>query len=90
MHTAQSAKPTRSDANSFEVGKFNRAIVSDHYVLNVTFTINEHTDLPARFMRKFAELAGKFRSNDLIGRYAPSVQLFDAPQLIWFQPESVA
>ena len=29
-------------------------------------------------------------SDYLVGRYAPSVQLFDAPQLIWFQPQSIA
>jgi hypothetical protein len=26
----------------------------------------------------------------LVGRYTPSVQLFNAPQLIWLQPLSVA
>jgi hypothetical protein len=26
----------------------------------------------------------------LVGRYTASVQLFNAPQLIWFQPLSVA
>jgi len=58
--------------------------------LNVTLSVDESPDLPACFVGEFAELAGKLRSDDLIGRYAPSVQLFDAPQLIWFQPESVA
>jgi hypothetical protein len=54
--------------------------------LNVALAVDESADLPSCFVGQFAKLAGKLRSDDLIGRYAPSVQLFDAPQLIWFQP----
>jgi hypothetical protein len=56
----------------------------------MSLAIDERSDLAARFVRKFAYLPCEFRSNNLVGRYAPSVQLFDAPQLIWFEPESVA
>jgi hypothetical protein len=54
--------------------------------LNVTLAVDESADLASCFVGQLAELARKFRSDDLIWRYAPSVQLFDAPQLIWFQP----
>jgi hypothetical protein len=30
-------------------------------------------------VREFAQLPCEFRSDDLVGRYAASVQLFDAP-----------
>jgi hypothetical protein len=50
----------------------------------VAFAIDEGTNLPARFVREFAQLSSEFRGHNLIGRYAPGVQLFDAPQLIWF------
>jgi hypothetical protein len=54
--------------------------------LNVTLTVNECADLAACFVGKLAELTRKLRGDDLIGRYTPSVQLFDAPELIWFKP----
>jgi hypothetical protein len=50
----------------------------------VTLAIDERSDLAACFVRQLAQLASKFRGDDLVWRYAPSVQLFDAPQLIWF------
>jgi len=50
----------------------------------MSLAIDEGADLPACFVRQFAELSSKFVCDDLVWRYAPSVQLFYAPQLIWF------
>jgi hypothetical protein len=86
VHAAQTAKSSRSDANTFEVRQFDAAVVAHHHVLNVTLTVNESADLAACFVGKLAELTRKLRGDDLIGRYTPSVQLFDAPELIWFKP----
>jgi hypothetical protein len=50
----------------------------------MSLAIDERADLSACFVRQFAKLASKFMCDDLVWRYAPSVQLFYAPQLIWF------
>ena len=84
VHAAQSAKPSGSNANTFEVGQFDTTIVAHHHVLDMSLAIDECADLPSRFVRQFAQLASEFRSDYLVWRYAASVQLFDAPQLIWF------
>jgi hypothetical protein len=90
VHAAKSAKASGGDANTFEIGQFNAPIIADHYVLDMSLAVDEGTDLAACFVRQFTQLPCEFRSNNLVGRYASSVQLFDAPQLIWFEPESVA
>ena len=84
MNTTKAAKSSRSDAYTFEIRQLDTAIVPDHYILNVSLTVDEGADLSACFVGQFAQLASKFRCDDLVGRYASSVQLFDAPQLIWF------
>ena len=84
MYTTKTAKPSRRDANAFEVRKLDAPIVADHHVLDVSLTIDEGANLSACLVREFAELASKFVCDDLVWRYAPSVQLFYAPQLIWF------
>ena len=84
MNTTKPTKSSRSDANAFEVRQLDTAVVADHHVLNVTLAIDECADLSACFVRQFAQLASKLRGDNLVGRYAPSVQLFNAPQLIWF------
>jgi hypothetical protein len=50
----------------------------------VAFAIDQRADLSAGFVRQLAHLASKFGSDYLAGRYAPAVQLFYAPDLIWF------
>ena len=79
VHAAQTAKPSRGDANALEVRKFDATIVANHHILNVPLAIDEGTDLSARLMRQFAQLSSKFGCDDLVGRYAASVQLFYAP-----------
>jgi hypothetical protein len=41
-------------------------------------------------MGKLANLTGKFRSDDLVGRNATLVEFFDPPQLVWLKPLGVA
>ena len=84
VNATKTAKPARCDAHAFEVRQLDAPVVADHHVLDVSLAIDEGTDLPACFVRQFAELASKFVCDDLVWRYAPSVQLFYAPQLIWF------
>jgi hypothetical protein len=50
----------------------------------MSLAIDECPDLAACFVRQFAQLAGEFGGYYLVWRYAASVQLFDAPQLVWF------
>ena len=84
VNAAQSAKASGSHADAFEVGQLDAAIVADHHVLHVTLAINQRSDLSACFVRQLAHLASKFGSDYLARRYAPTVQLFYAPDLIWF------
>ena len=83
VNAAQSAKASRSDADAFEVGQLDAAIVADHHVLHVTLAIDQRADLSACFVRQLADLASEFRSNYLARRYAPTVQIFYAPDLVW-------
>ena len=84
MDAAQSAKSTRRDAHAFEVRKLDAFVITDHHVLNVALAIDESTDLATCFMRELAQLASEFMCDNLVWRYAPGVQLFDSPQLVWF------
>ena len=84
MHAAQSAKPSRSDPHAFEVGQFDPAVIANHHILDMSLAIDQGADLASRFVRQLAQLACEFRSDYLVWRYAASVQLFDAPQLVWF------
>ena len=84
MHAAQSAESSGGNADAFEIGQFDAPVVAHHHVLDMALAIDERSDLSACFVRQLAELASEFRCDDLVGRYASSVQLFDAPQLIWF------
>ena len=79
MHASKSSKPAGSDANTFEIRKFNTAIVANHDVLNMPGAIDERPDLPARFVGQLRQLSSEFRCDYLVGRYAASVQLFYAP-----------
>ena len=84
MNTTEPAKSSRSHAYTFEIRQLDTAVVADHHVLNVSLAVDECADLSACFVGQFAQLASELRCDNLVGRYASSVQLFDAPQLIWF------
>ena len=84
MYAAQSAKSSRSDTHAFEVRQLDAAVVANHDVLDMSLAVDQGSDLASRFVRQLAQLAGEFGSDYLVWRYAASVQLFDAPQLVWF------
>jgi len=84
VYATKSAKPSGRHAHAFEIGQLNATIIAYHHILYMSLAIDEGSDLASRFVRQFAQLAGEFRSDDLVWRYAASVQLFDAPQLVWF------
>jgi len=42
--------------------------------LNVPSTINNETDLSPNFMRQLRTRFGQFHGDDLVSRYAPSIQ----------------
>jgi hypothetical protein len=48
----------------------------------VTLAIDQYADLSTGFVRQFADLASEFVSDDLPRRYASTVQLFYAPDLV--------
>jgi hypothetical protein len=50
VHAAQTAKSSRSHANTFEVRQFDATVVAYHHVLNVTLPVDESADLAACFV----------------------------------------
>jgi hypothetical protein len=50
MYATQATKTIHGHARAFEVGHLDAMVVADHHVLDVTASINESADLPARFM----------------------------------------
>ena len=90
VYAAKPAKAVCGNARAAQVGKFYAARVADDNGFDVTFAVNQDTDLAARFMRKFRHLARKFRRHDLLGSDAAGVKFFDAAKLVWLQTGSVA
>ena len=66
VHTTQSAESSGRNADAFEVRKLDTPVVAHHDVLNVTLAIDQRSDLSACFVRQLAQLASKFRSDDLV------------------------
>jgi hypothetical protein len=54
VYATKTAKPSRSDANAFEIGQLDPAVVADHHVLDVSLAIDERADLSACFVRQLA------------------------------------
>jgi hypothetical protein len=85
MDKAQPAETVGGDAHAFQIRQFNTAVVAHHYVFNVTFAVDQRSNLTSRFVREFRQLAGKLRGDNLVRRNAPCVQLLNAAQLIGLQ-----
>jgi hypothetical protein len=90
VHTTQAAKPISGNAHPFEVGQLDLARIAHNHKLNITLAIDEHADLPASFVGKFANLTSKFRRHDLVWRNAALVEFLDPPQLVWLKTLCVA
>jgi hypothetical protein len=84
VNTSQTAETAGRNADSLEIRKLDSTIVTNHHVLNVSLTINEHSDLAASLVRQFSELASKFWSNDLIWRNAARIEFFYTAKLVRF------
>jgi hypothetical protein len=84
VNTSQTAETTGRNADPLEIRKLDSAIVTNHHVLNVSLTINEHSDLAASLVRQFSELTSKFWSNDLIWRNAARIEFFYTTKLVRF------
>ena len=85
MHAAQTAETIARHAHALKIRHLNPARVANHDVFDIALAIDEHTDLPANFVRQFAKLPRKFVCYDLMRRNAALVELFDPPKLVWFQ-----
>ena len=90
VYAAKPAKAVGGDARAAQVGEFDATSVADDDVFDVTFAVNQDSDLAAGFMREFRKLAREFRRDDLLRRDAAGVQLFDAAKLVRFQTRSIA
>src|ERR1051326_9256612 len=90
MHAAQSAKTIGRHAHTFKVGQLDSARVAHRHVLNVTFAIDQHADLPIGFVRQFAQLSRELGRDDLARTDTSLIQLLNASQLVWFQTVSIS
>jgi hypothetical protein len=84
VHTSESAKSLSGHANTAKVRHLNALRIADHYVFDVTLPIDQGTYLPISFVRELRQLACELLSDDLMRRDATLIELFDAPDLIWF------
>jgi hypothetical protein len=56
----------------------------------VALAVDQHTDLAARLVREFCQLARKFLRHNLVRRDAPRIEFLNAAQLVGFQTERVS
>ena len=87
---AQAAEAVGADARALQVGPLDAARVADGDVLDVALAVDEGAELAARLVREFGELARELGRDDLLGRDAARVELFDAPELVRLEPLGVA
>jgi len=84
MHASEPAKSFSGYADSAKVGHLNALCIADHYVFDVTLSIDERAYLTISLVRQLRHLTCELLSDDLMRRDATLVELFDAPDLIWF------
>ncbi len=53
VQAAQTTKPVYAHADAFQVRKYDASSVADHHVLDITVTINQHSDLTMNLVRGF-------------------------------------
>jgi hypothetical protein len=90
VYIPETTEPIRGGAEPTKVRQENATVVSNHDILYRAFAIDEHADLPARFLRQFAEIPCQFMGDDLLGGHLPPVYMLNAPHLIGFQPYNIA
>ena len=79
VDASQTAKAVTRDPHALKIGQLNTTRVADNHVFDVTLAINQRSNLAIGLMRKFAKLSGKFGGQNLTGRNASLIQLFDPP-----------
>lgn len=82
MDCAQAAESLGRDARALQVGPLDATRIADDDVLDVTLSVDERADLPARLEGEFRKLARELRRYDLLRRDAARVEFFDAPKLV--------
>jgi hypothetical protein len=90
VDVAQTAQPIRGGAEPAKIGKENAAVVANHDVFDRTLAVDEHTDLPARFLRQLTEVPRQFSGNDLLCWYPTTVDMLNALYLIRLQTCNIA
>jgi hypothetical protein len=90
MQAAQAIEPRLPQTRTIQHGQDDLRRIADDDVFNVAFAIDEHADLPTDFMRDLCQLAREFRRNNLSGRYAALVELFEPFELVGFESERFA
>ena len=90
MDTTQTAETIDGYAHAFEVRQLNAPVISNHHILDVSATIDQHADLSASFMRELGKLPREFRGDYLVRCDAPGVELFDPAQLIGLQTSRIS
>src|SRR5258705_9044228 len=70
MYTAESTESSRIHADTLEIGQLDATVISYHHVLDMSFAVDEHTNLAARFVGQLTQLPRELRCNNLVWRNA--------------------
>jgi hypothetical protein len=85
VNTTQSSEAFGCNARASEVGHRDLLRVADHDVLDLAFSIDEHSDLTPGLQRDLGHLTSELLRDDLCRGDAPRCQAFDAAKLIMFE-----
>jgi hypothetical protein len=86
VNAAKAAKTVGRNARPAKIRHLDLLCGADHYVFDLTFAVEEHADLTARFVTQLGHLPRQFGRNDFVRRDTTRGKLFDTAKLIVFQP----
>ena len=82
MNAAKAAKTSGGNTRTAKIRHLDLLRGADHHVFDLTFAIEENTDLPSGFVRDLGHLPCKLLRNDLAGCNTSRAELFNAAYLI--------
>src|SRR5258705_494575 len=78
MDTTESTESSRIHADTLEIGQLDATVISYHHVLDMSFAVDEHANLAARFVRQLTQLPCELWCNNLVWWNPPRVEFFYA------------
>ncbi len=90
MDAAQAAQAAAAEAEGGEVGDDDLAVVADDDVDDGPLAVDDHPELAAQLEGALAQVAGQFRSDQLIGGDAPAVDPLQGLELARLEAGEIA